>query len=434
LNQEVLNDHHKYLLAVSGGIDSVVMLDLFKDSGKSIGIAHCNFQLRGEDSENDEEFVRKLASDLDVPLFVERFNTSEYGEENGLSIQMAARELRYAWFNRLLEETDFEKVALAHHKDDQLETILFNLAKGTGIAGLTGMQIAHGNYVRPLLFASKTMIEDYAEKNHLSWREDVSNDSLKYSRNLIRHKVIPQLKEINPGVLETLDYTLLRLVETESALDEKILDFLNRSVEKRGEDIYLDKSDLKDSVVPTLALHRVTSGFGFNYQQCVNIIHAIDHVGKVFYGNQSVLNIDRESLILSPVSEENFHSAVYKVMQSDEQVELGDHTLMINKLSPDKTKILSSADFAFLDLDKLQFPLRIRHWASGDWFIPLGMSGKKKISDLMIDEKIPLNLKSRVLILESGEDIVWVIGHRIDDRYKVTDSTRQIWRAEYGKV
>lgn len=434
LKQEIITGNENTLLAVSGGVDSVAMVHLYLESGCSISIGHCNFQLRGKESDKDEEFVKELANSLKIPFYVKKFDTSEFAEARGISIQMAARELRYQWFNDLLKNEGFQKVALAHHKDDQLETILFNLTKGTGISGLIGMQSQKGNFVRPMLFADREMIEKYAESRDLKWREDSSNVSLKYSRNLIRHKVIPILKEINPSILDTLDYTLLRLVETESALSKSLLSFVEKAIRKKGEDIYISKATLESSVFPTLALHSITSPFGFNYAQCVNVIDSIDHTGKVFYASNSVLNVDRTELILSPLSDEDFHSLVFEIGPEDQEVDLDVGSLNMSVISSEGLKILYSKDFAFLDYDKLVFPLKVRHWASGDWFIPLGMNGKKKISDLMIDEKIPLNLKERVLVLDSGGDIAWVLGLRIDDRYKITENTSRVWKAEYEKA
>jgi tRNA(Ile)-lysidine synthase len=331
-----------------------------------------------------------------------------------------------------MQNEGFDKLAVAHHKDDQIETILFNLAKGTGISGLTGMQPRKSdNTIRPLLFTDRKAIEDYARTERLSWREDSSNDSLKYHRNFIRRKVIPVLKEVNPGLLDTLDYTLLRLTETESILNKTLLSFLKEAVRKDGDDLYILKSSLQSSTFPTLALHAVASPFGFNYQQCVNVIESLEKAGNLFYSASSVINIDRLEIILSPVEQDDFHSHVFEVNDTHEPVPLDRGRLKVMGILPGDAKIDRSSNIAFLDYDKLKFPLKVRHWASGDWFIPLGMNGKKKVSDLMIDEKIPLNLKSRVLVMESNGDIIWVVGHRIDDRYKVTDNTTKVWRADY---
>ena len=430
-SQGLIEDGQKILLGVSGGIDSVVMAHLFQESGYSYDIAHCNFQLRGEESEKDKKFVKSLSKSLGVSCHVKKFDTAKYAKEQGLSIQMAARDLRYNWFSELIENEGYDELALAHHKEDQLETIIFNLTKGTGISGLTGMLPKNDRIIRPLLFSDRRMIENFANSMGLKWREDSSNESLKYMRNLIRHKITPVLKEINPGLLETLDFTLLRLIETETALNASLLTFIKDSVRKDGEDIYIQKSALLSSVFPTQALYAVARPFGFNYNQCVNIIESLDKVGKVFFAGNSVMNIDRSELLLSQIEDEDFHSFVFEIHAGDKIAELSHGRLKVTEMLNDDVKLIVSSDVAFLDYNKLRFPLRVRHWAEGDWFIPLGMKGKKKVSDLMIDEKIPLNLKNRVLVIECAGDIIWVIGHRIDDRYKITPETTRVWKAEY---
>ena len=434
-SQELVKSEEKILCAVSGGLDSVAMVDLLKESGFQIGIAHCNFQLRGKESEEDSKFVRSLAEKLGVPFYSKSFDTAQIAEEKGISLQMAARELRYGWFDELIEKESYDKLAVAHHKDDQIETILFNFTKGTGIAGLTGMQSLKGEQmIRPLLFTGREDILMYARERGLMWREDSSNESLKYHRNLIRQKILPVLKEINPGLLNTLDYTLLRLTETESVLNEALIKFLKTSVNQVGQDLHISKASLKSSLFPTLAIHAVANPFGFNYQQCINIFESIDSVGNVFYTQTSVINVDREEIILSPIEDDAFQSHVFEIEIKDESVTLDFGSLQIEHLIAERLTIEPSPEIAYLDLDKLNFPLKVRHWASGDWFIPLGMKGKKKVSDLMIDEKIPVNLKNRVLILESAGDIAWVIGYRIDNRYKIVDSTERVWKARYEKI
>ena len=387
--------------------------------------------MRSSESDEDEDFVKALSGKLGVPFFVKRFRTEDFAEENGISIQMAARELRYHWLIELAKEEGYKKIAFAHHKDDQLETIIFNLVKGTGIAGLTGMQPKKGAIIRPLLFTDRVSIEEYAISKDLEWREDSSNESLKYRRNMIRHKIIPVLKEINPGLLNTFDLTLLRLIETESVINENLVAFLDDKVVRKGEDIFISKHSLESSPMPTIALHALAGPFGFNYQQCVNIIESMENVGNLFYGTKGVMNIDRNELIISPLLTAGFQSLFFEIEREDSYIDLERGSLVISRLKVNEAEIEPLAEVAFLDFDKLEFPLKVRHWAAGDWFIPLGMKGKKKISDLMIDEKIPLNLKNRVWVLESAKNIAWVIGHRIDDRFKITPETKTVWKAKY---
>jgi tRNA(Ile)-lysidine synthase len=357
-SQELATIQDKVLLAVSGGLDSIVMTDLFQKSGFNITIAHCNFQLRGQESDEDSKFVESFSKKRGIRFLTKRFDTSEFADKRGISIQMAARELRYNWFHELMEHDGYDKLAIAHHKDDQLETILFNFSKGTGIAGLTGMQLKkRDNTIRPLLFTDRNAIEQYARSEELSWREDSSNESLKYHRNLIRHEVLPILKKVNPGLLDTLDYTLLRLTETESILNTALLTFLKEEVRKDGEDLYVSKASLQSSTFPTLALHALTGPFGFNYHQCVNIIESLDNTGNVFYSTGSVINIDRSEIILSTLTEGDFHSLVFEVTDSDEIVTLDRGSLKVIGVLSGNFEIDSSRDIAFLLLETGLF-----HW------------------------------------------------------------------------
>lgn len=423
----------KTLLALSGGIDSMVMNHLFYGAGFDIGIAHCNFLLRGEESEEDEIFLDEKALSQQTPFYTKRFKTKEYAEVRKLSTQMAARELRYQWFDDLMKTEGFDNLAVAHHKDDQLETVIFNLAKGTGIAGLTGMPSKSGTIIRPLLFADRQMINDYAIENKLEWHEDSSNESLKYKRNLIRHKIVPVIKEINPGISDNLEYTLQRLTEAKAAVSDRLKQFLVAGIRKSGTDLFISKEALATSPIPTISLHHVAGPLGYSYRQCSRVVEILDEVGKIFYAGNHVLNIDREDIIISEMAPQEMEQWQLSVKAEDRMVAppppFGKLIVKIDGKA--NFKKIANANIASLDLDKLKFPLILRPWKQGDYFIPIGMKGKKKVSDLMIDEKIPLNLKSRVMVLESGGKVAWVVGIRIDDRFKITSKTTNIWKAEY---
>ncbi len=435
---ELISEKDKVLLAVSGGIDSMVMADLFMKAKIRFSMAHCNFGLRGNESDTDQQFVEQYSLEINVEIFTRQFDTQSHADQHHISVQMAAREFRYRWFRELLQEKGFKKLAIAHHKDDQAETIIFNLIKGTGIAGLTGWKPLDDDIIRPLLFTDRKTIEAYARKNDLKWREDSSNVSTKYVRNKIRHDILPLIIEINPGFIASLGYTGIRLKETELCLRAGIEKLIKYAVTKSGNDVIILKDQITSSLFPTLGLYEILQPFGFNYRQCVDLFGAIETPGKIIVSDRYVLNIDREKLILSPIED---HGNTGEFLPP---VHIGNDTRSVStkfgtfkfRISTEqiaKESIPADPAVAFLDFERLTFPLTLRQWKPGDFFVPLGMSGKKKLSDFMIDEKIPVNLKRKVQVLLSGNDIVWIAGMRIDDRFKISPGTKKIFIVAYEK-
>jgi tRNA(Ile)-lysidine synthase len=419
----------KVLLAVSGGIDSVVMAHLFHKAYFNFGIAHCNFTLRGEESDEDEAFVRKLAKKYKVDCFVKRFDTEGYARRRGISTQMAARELRYVWFEDLCLQQGFQYIATAHHRNDVLETILLNLAKGTGIAGFHGILPKTGKIVRPLLFASKDNILDWVAQKGITWRDDTSNLSDKYQRNMIRNQVVPLLKSLNPDIETSIGLTVERVLGVENIFYEKVEEIRQKSLEVKEGDVYIDKSVIIQEKEKALILSEMLKPYGFNYFQTRNMASLLNEKeGKLFESEGFRLNIDRQYMIISRKDILTFEP----VEVTDQTDEVQDQGVYIEFTQPEIEgyQIPAERNIAALDFEKLVFPLTLRKWKEGDWFMPLGMQRKKKLSDFMIDEKIPLNLKERLLLLTSGDDVVWVVGHRIDDRYKITGDTKKIFQAE----
>ena len=409
------------ILAVSGGVDSMVMAYLFRDCGMPFSLAHCNFQLRGDESVLDEEFVVTLGKEIEVKVLVERFETEKYAAEKGISIQMAARDLRYNWFAKLAEDFN-AKIAVAHHANDIAETMLFNLAKGTGLAGLHGIAEKDGIIIRPLLWANKEDIVEFAQKRGIVWREDHSNASEKYMRNIIRKKVVPELERVNPSYIATNLRNATRIREAEEFIEYAIEQL--GLIEKKDGHIYISKKALLKLPGRHAVLYQLISSYGFSYDQVTSIISS-ERAGAIFVANHWVLNIDREYLIISK-NEENIIEQW--IGREDDIFEFKSFSLETAVLEAAAYNILPDSEVAALDLDKLTFPLLIRTWRNGDHFIPLGMQGKKKVSDFIIDEKIPVNLKQQILVLVSDEDIAWIIGYRLNDNYKITPQTRRVYQ------
>jgi len=415
----------KIVLATSGGIDSVVLAYLFHQLELDFAIAHCNFRLRGGESDKDEAFVRELASGFNVKFHVMKFDTAEYVKLRGISIQMAARELRYSWFEDLIEKHGYTSVATAHHRGDVAETVLFNLSKGTGLAGLHGIKAKSKNLIRPLLFASRDEIEKFAQEKKIEWREDSSNTSVKYSRNKIRHQVIPLLEEINPKAQEAIYRTSKRVEELELFLKHQFKSILKEVVEVRDHTTLIDIKLLSKIPGYGYILHQILKPFGFSYSQSSLISNGINRIsGKLFYSLAHVANLDREHLIVSTKNEDGVNVLINGL---NSEYDIGSKRVITKNIAMTDFHLTKSNNVLALDKAKLKFPLKIRNWKKGDVFCPLGMKGKKKLSDFMIDAKIPVNLKSKILVVLSGNEIAGVLNHRLDDRFKIVKATEEVF-------
>ena len=424
----LFTENDTVLLAVSGGIDSVVMTDLFAQSSYRFAVAHANFGLRGMESDEDERWVAALAQRYGASFHTRRFATLDYADRQGISTQMAARRLRYAWFKELLDEQGYDQLATAHHLDDQLETALLNLCQGTGIAGLRGMPVRRGHLVRPLLFASRARIEAYRQAQQLEWREDRSNASDAYRRNRIRHHVVPQLQQINPNLLNTYQLTQERLLATEQLLADEVRRVTQQCRTEQNGEIRLDKNILKNHAQSALLLAEILRPVGFTYVQAREVaecLRASANVGKQFYTSDYTLLVDREFLIISRKSSAPPTSLA--IHEEDTQVRLPGQHLTVVRAEAEAYTLTTDPNRAAIDQDCLSFPLEIRPWRTGDWFCPLGMNHRKKLSDFLIDQKVPRHRKSSVYVLTSGDAIVWVVGLRLDHRFRVTDQTRRVY-------
>ena len=429
------------LLTVSGGIDSIVLCELFHQAGLKFGIAHCNFQLRVEESDTDELFVEELAEKYGVQFHSVSFDTSAFAKKNKLSIQVAARQLRYQWFEEIRTQFEYKYIATAHHQDDSIETFFINLIRGTGIAGLHGILPKQNNIIRPLLFTGKDQIEVFAKKNKLEHREDSSNASDKYVRNKIRHKLIPLLKELNPNISQTIAEDIQRLSDTEKIYKKEI-------TSKRSKIITEDKNGIRISIKELKKLNPIEPylfeflyPLGFNSATVGEIIKSLNgQSGKQYYSATHRLIKDRDFLIVGRMESEERRvekgekrklNTKILVKKNQTKINLGDYNLKIKTKLKTPNSILRSPDsITNIDFDKLEFPLEVRKWKNGDVFYPLGMKGKKKLSDFFIDKKISISEKENTWLLTSKNQIVWVIGLRLDDRFKVTDKTKKIYFVE----
>ncbi len=421
----------RILLAVSGGIDSMVMLHLYLAAGYIPGIAHCNFHLREIESDGDEAFVKSTAEITGAAYYHKDFDTEEAARESGISIQMAARDLRYRWFEEIRQQYGYDYVATAHNQDDVIETFFINLSRGTGIRGLTGIPARSGKVLRPLLFASRKAIVDYAGKHHITYREDSSNASDNYQRNRLRHHVIPLLEKENPSFRMAMMDTMQRLKETEKLYALELRQLKARLMHKEGERIRIPIRDISKHEARKSLLFEILSDFGFSSQAMKDITHSLEGPsGRQFLSATHRIVKDREDLIITPLDreEERKYYLEKEAGRITEPVDLEwmlvDHT--------DTFHIPKDPKIACLDLRKLHFPLLLRHWQPGDYFQPLGMQGMKKISDFLIDSKVSLPDKERTWLLTSGCEIAWVIGRRLDERFKVRPDTRQVLMIKYN--
>jgi tRNA(Ile)-lysidine synthase len=423
-NNDLFANTDKVLLAVSGGKDSVAMLNLFIENNLSFGVAHCNFQLRGEDADLDENFVREFSEKNKITFHTTTFSTQEYASEKGISIQMAARELRYEWFEKIRNEYNYKYIAIAHHKNDVAETMLINLTKGTGLAGLHGIRNKNEKIIRPILCFDKVEIDNYFKVNDLSYREDNSNSNTKYIRNSIRHQVIPKLEKINPSLIETLNNSAKLFLNDEKIILDKVLEEKNRLFRSVGRGFQIKISDLKKLSPLKSYLYYFLREYGFNITTITDIILSFNNQsGKQFYSPTHQITKDRDFLILLKIEDCVFDE---KVINSFEELSQIDDWRIKMFQNDTKFKIRKDSKSANLDLDKIKFPLIIRNWKYGDSFQPLGMKGIKKLSDFFIDNKLSVPTKYEIKILTHQNKIVWVVGHRIDDNYKITEHTKNI--------
>ena len=407
----------KLLLAVSGGVDSMVLLDLFYKLRFDICIVHCNFQLRGKESDADEMLVRGICQDGYIPYFIESFDTLEFAKENKLSIQLAARKLRYDWFQEIIS-LGFDYVLTAHHLDDNVETFLINFIRGTGLEGLTGIPAQNGNIIRPLLSFSREEIENYALENKIQWREDSSNASDKYFRNKLRHNIVPTLKELNTGFLDSFQNTLHHLQQSESLVNDASKLVFEKVVEEKENQLEIHLKPLLEFQNYKAYLYQWLKNYGFSaWNDIYDLVEA--QSGKQVFSETHILLKDREKLILSERNEIN-KSEVFIIESIESKVNIPLKLRFCKAVNIFETV----SNCIFVDESKIKFPLTIRKWQEGDYFYPSGMNGKKKLSKYFKDEKYSLLDKENQWLLCSEDQIIWVIGKRADNRFINRETTQ----------
>lgn len=424
LAQDLIKYGDKVLLAVSGGMDSMVLLKVLCELNFDVVVAHMNYQLRGEESDLDEKLVSKVCEYLKIPCFVKRVRVSE--DE---SIQLEARRLRYTWFEQLAKEEKIDKIATAHHLNDSLETALLNLVKGTGIMGAAGIPLWNGQVVRPLLGVTKQEIEKYATDEGIEWREDASNKESKYQRNLIRNEVLPLLERINPSVANTFKSTRERMIGVKQLVLEELQKLRNQFFKVEDDSITIDLQWIQKSEKDLMLLSELLKEFGVSYVQAKDIFEC-ELSGSQFETSTHLLFLDRKKLIVKSLDQ---HETLEILIKSSGEYEWGNRTILVSEVKLEEVDTKFPSNVAFLDGSKINLPIQLRSWQLGDEFQPFGMKGRKKLSDFFIDEKVPVSVKKKIPIFAHANKIIWVGGIRIDDKYKVTSQTEKVLKIEIRK-
>lgn len=434
LEQNRLHSKTPVLIGVSGGRDSVVLCDLYHQAGIHFAIAHCNFSLRGAESDQDQYFVKNLAKYYQVPFHCIKFATDLEAERTGVSIQMMARDLRMNWFENICKQENYDFFATAHHHDDAIETYFINQIRGTGIAGLHGILPKQGKLIHPLLFCSRNEVTQYAQQNKLNWREDSSNSKTKYLRNKVRLELLPLLSEMNPQIKSTINDNIVRFAATESIYLEKIQDYKNKMMTYTEDQIHLNLSPIFHNKNASTIIFEMIKEYGFSFTHATQIIlnPNYSNTGKIYQSTKYEMLRDRDQLIIRAIEKINTVPPLsYLVEEGAESI---DQPITMNIEYLDAFSIIKDENIAQLDLHKLQFPLILRKWQEGDEFYPLGMNGKKKlISDYFIDLKMSLYEKEKQYILLSGNQIAWIVGKRIDERFKIRSNTHKILQISIKK-
>lgn len=426
---KLITPNDKILLTISGGADSIAMLNLFLQTKYKIAVAHCNFMLRGQNSNEDQTFVQEICSKTNTKFHTKKCNAKKYATENKISIEMAAREIRYKWFKELSEKYKYTKIATAHHKNDSAETIILNLTHKTGIKGLTGIPLKNNKIIRPILFATKNQIEKYCKKNNIKYRTDTTNFNSKFQRNKIRNQIIPKLIEINPATIENIIQSAKNLNQYQQLFEHNFEKFKQKCTKNKTFTTEIDKNKIQNFIPTELFLFKFIQKYGFNASQTQNIIQTIKNSGKQFFSEKYKLIIDREKIIISKKQTPQ-KQTLYYIHKNDKNIQINENqpdeiSISIHENTIQKTKITKNKNIAYIDQNKITFPLKIRKWKNADHFFPIGLKYKKKLSNFFTDNKINIIEKENIwLLCNNNNEIIWIIGHRPDNRYKITKETK----------
>lgn len=432
VHHKLFTKQSKVLVGLSGGPDSMVLIHLLMQLGYNCIAAHCNFHLRGKDSDKDAAFVSKWCNENNIPLFTIDFDTEEYAATNKISIEMAARELRYNWFEKLRLEQNADVVGIAHHQDDSVETILINLIRGTGIKGLTGIPIVNKHIVRPLLQVSRRQIMEYLSSNKVPYVIDHTNEEEMYTRNIIRLKVLPTLKKLNPSVKNSIITTSNNLKEAEKIYNG----YINQAIEEVLNNNLIDIAKLKETYSPQSVLFEILSPIGFTSSVIEDISNNLDSIpGKMYHADGFRLLKDRDYLIISDIElgELQNKDKEYLIYADSTDKNLPFSLTVHKEQYIPEFEIKRNKAILHCDIDKLAFPLTLRRWKEGDWFVPFGMKGKKKLSDFFSDNKFSIFQKEETWVLLSDNDVVWIVNHRADNRFRITEATNTVYTLSLGK-
>jgi tRNA(Ile)-lysidine synthase len=432
--QHLANSGTPILVACSGGVDSMVLCEILIACNFKIGIAHCNFGLRGADSEKDEEFVTEYAIKSKIPFFIKNFDTNTYKSTHQISTQMAARELRYEWFEEIRKQNNFHCIATAHHLDDQIETILLNLAKGTGIAGLRGMLPKSNFIIRPMLEVPKKEILQFASTHQINFREDSSNAKDDYQRNKIRHHILPILAELNPSIDNTLTKFIDRIRDYELLSDEYISKLKSKYCSVKNGIIEIKMGFIQSHKAGKTILYHCLNDFDFNSAQIEDVFNSKDS-GKQFFSSTHRIVKDRNSIFIIPNSVSKNEYLIYSEIPS--KIIFNNYKAICTIVPIAELNMKTAEKYAYFDMAKIDFPILIRYFKEGDYFYPMGMAkqnsgkvGKKKVSKYFKDKKFTLLEKENTPILFSNEKLMWVMGSRVDDRFKITSSTTSVLKIQ----
>lgn len=429
-DNELFTREDKILLTVSGGVDSMVLMTMCFNCGYNVAVAHCNFQLRGEESDEDETMVLETARKYGIVCYSKRFDTVGEMERTGESMEMAARRLRYAWFHELCEKYGYTVIAIAHHIDDSIETFFINLLRGTGLRGLTGINNQVGRIVRPLMFATRHEITEFALQKHIPFREDSSNRSTKYLRNKIRLGLIPRIREINPRFTFIMRRNIDRLTDAQRFIDAAIDNIFREAVTESSGVFTLHVDRIGEHRTREFVIYEIlNSRYGFRGDTVDALCRALaeDGTGKRLYSRSHTAVVDRGTIVVAPIAEGD--PCEVTVERGQQRAYCGNSALYFEVCDVDSlTTYAVPENVALIDADKVEYPFTLRRWHEGDAFTPFGMEGRKKVSDYLIDRKVPLPEKQRQFVLLSAGRIVWLVGRRIDDAFRITDSTERVLR------